>query len=168
MGTFSANVLQWVIYDAYQEDYAAQQLEKELERERKEKEKAPVSRHQAMTRKLVGKAQLSEAVQGRHMECWKVLERMVNQNTFDDIAKGNWFYQPQYRLNNLILDYRYWEDPSDEFRDEEGTLLPLWKFTYDKTRKNTVTDIEWNPHYYDLFAVCFGFCKILMFQQIRM
>ena len=168
MGTFSANVLQWVIYDAYQEDYAAQQLEKELERERKEKEKAPVSRHQAMTRKLVGKAQLSEAVQGRVLECWKVLERMVNQNTFDDIAKGNWFYQPQYRLNNLILDYRYWEDPSDEFRDEEGTLLPLWKFTYDKTRKNTVTDIEWNPHYYDLFAVCFGFCKILMFQQIRM
>lgn len=89
MGTFSANVLQWIIYDAYQEDYAAQQLEKELERERKEKEKAPISRHQAvMTRKLVGKAQLSEAVQGRVLECWKVLERMVNQNTFDDIAKG--------------------------------------------------------------------------------
>ncbi|XP_044263378.1 dynein intermediate chain 2, ciliary [Tribolium madens] len=146
MGTFSANVLQWIIYDAYQEDFEAQQLEKELERERKEKEKAPVSKHAAMVKKLVGKAhQLSEAVQGRVLECWKVLERMVNQNTFDDIAK----------------DYRYWEDPSDEFRDEEGTLLPLWKFHYDKTRKNTVTDIEWNPHYYDLFAVCFGFLDFM-------
>jgi hypothetical protein len=52
MGTFSANVLQWIIYDAYQQDYAAQQLEKELERERKEKEKAPVSRHQALAKNL--------------------------------------------------------------------------------------------------------------------
>lgn len=88
MGSFSANVLQWIIYDAYQRDFEAQQLEKELERERKEKEKAPVSKHQVMAKKLVGKAQLSEAVQGRVLECWKVLERMVNQNTFDDIAKG--------------------------------------------------------------------------------
>lgn len=62
--------------------------------------------------------------------------------------------------NNIRFpDYRYWDDPSDEYREEEGTLLPLWKFTYDKTKKNTVTDIEWNPYYYDLFAVCFGFCK---------
>lgn len=59
-----------------------------------------------------------------------------------------------------FADYRYWNDPSDEFRDEEGTLLPLWKFTYDKTKKNTVTDIAWNPYYYDLFAVTFGFCKL--------
>lgn len=62
-----------------------------------------------------------------------------------------------------LLDYRYWDDPSDEFRDEEGTLLPLWKFTYDKTKKNTVTDISWNPYYYDLFSVCFGFRKYKFF-----
>lgn len=89
MGAFSANVLQWVVYDAYKEDYAAQQLEKELERERKEKEKAPVSKLQTgAAKKNAGKSQLSEAVQGRVLECWKVLERMVNQNTYDDIAKG--------------------------------------------------------------------------------
>lgn len=144
MATFSANVLQWVIYDGYQQDFEAQQLEKELERERKEKDKAPVSRHQA-PKKVQGKAQLSEAVQGRVLECWKVLERMINQNTYDEIAK----------------DYRYWDDPSDEFREEEGTLLPLWKFTYDRTKKNTITDLEWNPFYYDLFQVCFGFLDFL-------
>lgn len=158
MGTFSANVLQWIIYDAYQQDYAAQQLEKELERERKEKEKAPVSRHVAPAKKISGKTQLSEAVQGRVFEGWKVLERMVNQNTYDDIAKGITSFLIRTDLGNCVSDYRYWEDPSDEFREDEGTLLPLWKFSYDKTRKSTVTDIEWNPHYYDLFAVCFGFC----------
>ncbi|VEN52191.1 unnamed protein product, partial [Callosobruchus maculatus] len=144
MANFSANVLQWVIYDAYQEDFAAQQLEKELERERKEKEKMSIGKPQPK-KATMGRAQLSEAVQGRVLECWKVLERMINQNTFNDIAK----------------DYRYWDDPSDEYRDEEGTLLPLWKFTYDKTKKHTVTDIEWNPFYYDLFAVCFGFLEYM-------
>ncbi|XP_066252979.1 dynein intermediate chain 2, ciliary [Euwallacea similis] len=144
MATFSANVLQWVIYDDYQKDFEAQELEKELEREKKEKEKAPVSRQPAV-RKTTGRSQLSEAVQGRVLDCWKVLERMINQNTYDDIAK----------------DYRYWDDPSDEFREEEGTLLPLWKFTYEKTKKNTVTDLEWNPYYYDLFQVCFGFFDFL-------
>lgn len=63
-------------------------LEKELERERKEKEKAPVSRHTGPPKKIAGRAQLSEAVQGRVFECWKVLERMINLNTYDDIAKG--------------------------------------------------------------------------------
>lgn len=68
---------------------------------------------------------------------------MINQNIYDDIAQ----------------DYRYWEDPSDEFREEEGTLLPLWKFSYDKTKKMNVTDLCFNTFYYDLFAVCFGSCK---------
>lgn len=172
MATFSANVLQWVIYDAYQEDYEAQELEKLRERERKEKEKVPVSKHPTSeVKKSSGRAQLSEAVQGRVLECWKVLERMLNQNTYDEIAKGKYnitesfFYLNQFfplsSFSILIkIDYRYWEDPSDEYRDEEGTLLPLWKFVYEKTKKNTVTDICWNPWYYDLFAVCFGFRKV--------
>lgn len=81
---------------------------------------------------------------------WKTLERMVNLNTYDDIAK----------------DYRFWEDPSDEYREEEGTLLPLWKFQYEKTfKKNMVTDILFNPWYYDLFAVCFGSCKFYLYSR---
>lgn len=70
---------------------------------------------------------------------------MINQNIFDDIAQ----------------DYRYYEDPSDEFRDEEGTLLPLWKFSYEKTKKMHITDMCFNTLYYDLFAVCYGSCKLL-------
>lgn len=62
-------------------------------------------------------------------------------------------------IDNKLTDYRYWEDPSDEYRDEEGTLLPLWKFVYEKTKKNSVTALVWNPRYYDLFAVAFGCCK---------
>ena len=26
------------------------------------------------------------------------------------------------------VDFKYYEDVSDEYRDQEGTLLPLWKF----------------------------------------
>lgn len=63
-----------------------------------------------------------------------------------------------------FADYRYYEDPSDEFREEEGTLLPLWKFTSEKTKKMNVTDICFNTLYYDLFAVCFGSRESILIQ----
>lgn len=59
----------------------------------------------------------------------KVLERMVNQNTFTDIA----------------MDFKFWDDASDQFKAHEGTLLPLWKFTNERARKKAVTSIAWNP-----------------------
>ena len=40
------------------------------------------------------------------MHACKILERMVNQNTYDDITQ----------------DYKFWEDASDQYRDGEGTL----------------------------------------------
>lgn len=86
MASFSANVLQWIIYDHYQADYEAQQLEKERERERKEKDKIQLTRTKVV--KKVGKTLLSEVVQGKILVGWKVLERMVNQNKYDDVAKG--------------------------------------------------------------------------------
>ena len=73
----------------------------------------------------------------------KILERMVNQNTYDEIA----------------LDFKYYEDDADEFRDQEGTLLPLWKFSCDKAKKLSVTSLSWNKKYNDLFAVAYGSCK---------
>lgn len=79
-------MLQWVIYDDYQADFEAQQLEKERERERKEKDKMPATRTRVV--KKVTKMGMSEIVQARLFECWKVLERMVNQNRYDDVAKG--------------------------------------------------------------------------------
>ncbi|XP_063227118.1 dynein intermediate chain 2, ciliary [Bacillus rossius redtenbacheri] len=53
-------------------------------------------------------------------------------------------------------DYKYWEDPADQYREDEGTLLPLWKFSYEKTKKNNVTYLCWNPQFHDCFAAAFG------------
>jgi dynein intermediate chain 1 len=47
------------------------------------------------------------------------MERMVNQIAEDSI----------YR------DYKYYEDKSDEFRPNEGSLMPLWRFDTDKSKK---------------------------------
>ena len=54
---------------------------------------------------------------------------MVNQNSFSDIAD----------------DFKYWEDASDQFREGEGTLLPLWKFFNERAKRKHVTAICWNP-----------------------
>ncbi|KAJ8717823.1 hypothetical protein PYW07_005753 [Mythimna separata] len=40
-----------------------------------------------------------------------------------------------------------------------GSLLPLWKFQFDPMRSHAVCDVQWNPHYQDLFAVAYGSCK---------
>lgn len=65
---------------------------------------------------------------------------MVNQNTYDDI----------------LQDFAYYEDLADDFRDSMGTLLPLWKFSFEKAKKMTVTALCWSPRYNDLFAVGLG------------
>jgi hypothetical protein len=74
------------------------------------------------------------------MHACKIIERMVNQNTYDDITQ----------------DYKFWEDASDQYREGEGTLLPLWKFFNDKAKRKHVTTVKWNPEYSDLFAVGYG------------
>lgn len=93
---------------------------------------------------------------------------MINQNIYDEISFGTYLSSITICAEGLeiyityvyiSLDYRYYEDPSDEFRDEEGTLLPLWKFQYDKTKKLNVTDMCFNTFYYDLFIICFGSCE---------
>ena len=58
-----------------------------------------------------------------------------------------------------VLDFKYWEDESDNFRNKEGTLLPLWTFSYKKSDDLEVTGLCWNPSYPDLFAVSYGSCK---------
>lgn len=126
---FGGNVLQWIIYDSYNEDYEEQQKMGQLAGKR-------VSAKKTFKKKTAHAEQLNR----KYLRCWQILERMINQNIFDDI--GN--------------DYRYWEDPADEYREGEGNLLPLWKFQYEKTKKMNVTELVFNPSYYDLFAVCYG------------
>lgn len=55
-------------------------------------------------------------------------------------------------------DYKYYEDNTED-RDSGnfGSVLPLWRFSTEKSRKNKhVTSIQWNPKYKDLFAVGYG------------
>ncbi|KNE54217.1 hypothetical protein AMAG_00208 [Allomyces macrogynus ATCC 38327] len=69
------------------------------------------------------------------------LERMANQNTFDEITQ----------------DFKYWDDAADDLREtKEGSLLPLWEFTYLKEKKKMVLALAWNPACPDLFVVAFG------------
>ena len=82
----------------------------------------------------------SDEVNEKMIASAKILERMVNQNTYSDIT----------------FDFRYWDDGSDDFKEVEGSLLPLWKFSYEPTSNLDVTSISWNPHYQDLFAVGYG------------
>ena len=42
-----------------------------------------------------------------------------------------------------MLDFKYWEDAADEFKDQEGTLLPLWKFSCEKSKRMSVTTLCW-------------------------
>ncbi|XP_064097254.1 LOW QUALITY PROTEIN: dynein intermediate chain 2, ciliary-like [Macrobrachium nipponense] len=74
----------------------------------------------------------------------KVVERMVTQNIFDDI----------------LQDFKYWEDGSDEYKPMDGSLLPLWRFKYDNTKSLIVSEITWSPILPDLFAAAYIPCEI--------
>ncbi|CBY34486.1 unnamed protein product [Oikopleura dioica] len=69
-----------------------------------------------------------------------ITERIVNQNTHLDIAD----------------DFRFFEDESDEYRDSEGTLLPLWIYNFVQAKKLSLTSTQWSSKYHDLFAVGLG------------
>ncbi|KAM3963317.1 dynein intermediate chain 2, ciliary [Aphomia sociella] len=130
---YGATALQCIIFDFYQEDYAKKLKEKEDEKPKRLRKKA--AKH-AKSAQQIHDEQLAQRIR----EAWAILERLVNQNIYDDIAQ----------------DYRYWDDPSDEFREGMGSLLPLWKFQFEPMRSHAVCDIQWNSHYQDLFAVAYG------------
>ncbi|RUS80193.1 hypothetical protein EGW08_012050, partial [Elysia chlorotica] len=131
--SFSSNVTQWEIYDAYQEDFDKQE-------KTKEKKVIPGKKEEEKSKKKFQISETSSDDISRVETAAKIVERMVNQNTYDDIAQ----------------DFRYWEDVSDEFRDSEGTLLPLWKFSFEKAKKLAITSVCWSPKYCDLVAVSCG------------
>ncbi|KAJ8717824.1 hypothetical protein PYW07_005754 [Mythimna separata] len=133
---YGATALQCIIFDYYQEDFARKMKEKEEEKPKRLRKKK--AKH-AKTEQQIHDEKLAQRIR----EAWAILERLVNQNIYDDIAQ----------------DYRYWDDPSDEFREGMGSLLPLWKFQFDPMRSHAVCDVQWNPHYQDLFAVAYGSCK---------
>lgn len=133
---FFATVTQWDIYDTYMLDMKNQMLEEEANKgDRKKGHQSGAGDENSKKSKendMVHSQKMSNAL--------KILERMVNQNAEDEIFQ----------------DFKYWEDASDEFRHGEGSLLPLWRFSTDKTKRKHVTALCWNPVYPDLFAVAYG------------
>ena len=178
--TFSGTVNQWVIFDAYTTYEKEKELQEEEERMKGIKKDSKVS-----IKKLLGDKPPPCEVKKTGdtlLKSARILERMVNQNTYNEIALGKSKHNNSQFMQNDILqfnrgfksncvkfeiilchsDFRYWEDASDEFRDTEGTLLPLWKFSFDKAKNLEITGLCWNPGYTDLFAASFGSCKCIM------
>ncbi|AWP03188.1 putative dynein intermediate chain 1 axonemal [Scophthalmus maximus] len=131
---FSSLANQWVIYDAYMEELQKQERNKEKQKA------APSKKDPDNTKRAVVSTDSHGHDISKVRKAVKIIERMVNQNTFDEIAQ----------------DFKYYEDDSDEFRAQEGTLLPLWKFQYDQAKGLSVTALCWNKKYQDLFAVGMG------------
>nr|CAH0098947.1 unnamed protein product [Daphnia galeata] len=179
--SFTSLTNAWIIYDAYHQDLAAQQHKIQQQAlinsaaEVVNKGGAPSTSSTApvgvapdvsvtstaappatptVVFQPTGETALSQAGVSRLDASAHVIERMLNQNTYDDIAQ----------------DFKYWEDAADEYREPEGTFMPLWRFTPPATMlrmfeengcmRNAVpshiTAICWNPHYKDLFAIGLG------------
>ena len=137
---FSGTVSQWEIYDRYMSDYAMQMAEQELLKSQ-EKKKTGIgsTSNGGLQNTTVSKE--DDMVHSQRMgNALKILERMVNQNADDEIFQ----------------DFKYWEDASDAFRDGEGSLLPLWRFHTERSKRKQVTALAWNPKYPDLFSVGYG------------
>ncbi|XP_058842220.1 dynein intermediate chain 2, ciliary-like [Acipenser ruthenus] len=131
---FSASANQWEIYDSYVDDLAKQERNKE-------KQKAPPTKKEDdKSKKKITSIETQSDDISKVAKSSKIIERMVNQNTFDDIAQ----------------DFKYFQDASDEFREQDGTLLPLWKFQYDKAKRLAVTALCWSQTYKDMYAVGHG------------
>ena len=89
----------------------------------------------------------------------RILERMVNQNNHDEISLGYDCYLSFFlSVYTCFSDFKFYEDGADEFKENEGTLLPLWKFSFEKAGTLENTGLCWNPAYTDLFAASFGSC----------
>lgn len=141
---FSSSVTQWEIFDAYMTDYHKTLLEEETQKNA-EKRKAlsgggPSTAATSGDDKSKGTKE-EDMVHSQNMaNALRIIERMVGQNAEDEIFQ----------------DFKYWEDLSDNYRNGEGSLLPLWRFTTERTKRKQVTSLCWNPAYSDLFAVGFG------------
>lgn len=131
---YKGTVTQWEIFDQY-----ITEIEAAKEKERLEHEKKGKHEFDDVVEKK--KKPDSDPTYSDNMKLSiKIMERMVNQNA----------------ENEVYWDFKYWEDKSDEFKDGEGSLLPLWRFSSEKAKKKQVTCIKWNPKYGDLCAVGFG------------
>lgn len=136
---YNASVTQWQIHDCYLSEYMIHKVEHDHGGTNEKKNITFKDRLAIFSDEDNNKEQ--DIMQSDNIvSSLRIMERLVNQNSQDEI------YQ----------DFKYWEDASDQFREGEGSLLPLWKFSTERTRRKQVTAICWNPKYADLFAVGYG------------
>ena len=152
---FKANLSQWVIYDKYMAFEESKDKAEEIEN-RTDNIVTKPRRRRFLDQKEHNSREVTEAIMVR---CGKILERMVNQNRFDEIAIGKNGDSSLILLTLLLADYYFYEDVSDE-QKQEGTLLPLWTFSHKNAVAMEVTALCWNSRYKDLFAAGFGSCKL--------
>ena len=159
-GRLSETVNQWIIFDSY----TAYEIAKNKEEERDQQKEQKDVKAEKISFLSKNKESSPGCVNNKMLKAVKILERMVNQNEYDDIAQGGVGYNHNEEdgSSNVGLDFRFYEDASDEFKEGEGTLLPLWKFVFEEAKSLEVTSLCWNPQYNDLFAVGFGSCKSAM------
>ena len=138
--TFSKETTQWMIFDSFMQNYedTLRQEAEEAAKGKAGKDKKPVQ---------VVQVQHEEPIYSASMKrCLKIMERMIVQNAEQEI-----FY-----------DYKYYEDNTlDPNAESFGSVLPLWRFTTEKSRRKNVTSICWNPRYKDMFAVSYGSYEFL-------
>ena len=156
---YSANVSQWQIYDAYVNDALVGRMgtssskggggsgdgeEKNSFEDRLSvilDDKSGEDNVGAGDGSGTGDQPSQDAMHGEGMaRLLKMTERCMNHNSQDDIFE----------------DFKYWEDKSDDYRQGEGSVLPLWKFCTDQTKRKQGTSVCWNPRYPDLFAIGYG------------
>merc|ERR1712168_1692442 len=120
----SNQVSQDVIYDFYEKHMKALQAEKEkANTKQKGNEK---ENKNAKVANVEDKTELGAFTA-------KVVERMLNQNTYDQLAD----------------DFKYFDDPADGPDNAKGSLLPLWRFEYEKAKRLAVTAMVWCPQQRD-------------------
>ncbi|CCW66087.1 unnamed protein product [Phytomonas sp. Hart1] len=149
---FGAMATAWAIYDAYEADRLQNEKASAVQRKvaagyRAGKDEDSAFTITGSTASFNGEDAAAEtpgsgynAMQSKAFAgALKIMERMVNQNDCFDI----------------IDDFKFWEDQSDLYK-EEGTLLPLWQFYTERSKKRSVTCIAQSNKYIDFFAVGYG------------
>jgi dynein intermediate chain 1, axonemal len=103
--SFSSTASQYEIFDAYVDDLERQRQAKEKKSAVKRDDKDSVLDKEDEVDAAAPVTKDSDIVHSSTMQkSLKIIERMVNQNTYDEISQ----------------DFKYWEDASDNFKEGEG------------------------------------------------
>eukprot|EP00210_Caulerpa_lentillifera_P005592 g5349.t1 len=130
----------WDIYDDYYRDIETQKAQEQQNKRRSAGVKKTKTQEEDArdTRPSNARCNADDSVVS--LRAAKVVERMTMQNIFDEV----------------IMDLKYWDDNSDEFRPNEASLLPLWSFLNNDAKGKQVTALCPNTKYSDVFAVGYG------------